>query len=88
MEVHAIMRQLVRVSRADFKKRRAFYLILGLICAVGLVQAAQGVCIQDATGQRDLCGPWSSMPARASRDAVTDQCRHGSLNALRPAEKQ
>ena len=26
--------------------------------------------------------------ARSKLDAVTDQCRHGSLNALRPADKQ
>ena len=36
------MRQLVRVSRADFKKRRAFYLILRLICALSFAYAAQG----------------------------------------------
>jgi Collagen triple helix repeat (20 copies) len=69
MEVYAIMRQRVRVSRADFKKRRALYLILGLICAVGLVQAAQGAV--SSRGTRTVtrfCGSIDLRPGKTYLD--------------------
>src|SRR5207247_4613130 len=69
MEVYAIMRQLVRVSRADFKKRRAFYLILGLICALSFAYAAQGAVSsrQTRTVSR-FCGTIDLRPGKTYLD--------------------
>lgn len=69
MEVYAIMRQLVRVSRADFKKRRAFYLILGLVCALSFTYAAQGAVFshQTRTVSR-FCGTIDLRPGKTYLD--------------------
>jgi hypothetical protein len=69
MEVYAIMRQHVRASRADVKKRRSFYLILGLICAVGLVQAAQGAVSSRSTRTvTRFCGTIDLRPGKTYLD--------------------
>src|ERR671936_866714 len=69
MEVHAIMRQLVRFSRADFRKRRSFYLILGLICALSFAYASQGAVSAHHTRiVTRFCGSIDLRPGRTYLD--------------------
>src|SRR5205823_531860 len=63
------MRQLVRVSRPDFKKRRTFYLILGLISALSFAYAAQGAVLAHQTRiVSRFCGSIDLRPGRTYLD--------------------
>jgi Collagen triple helix repeat (20 copies) len=69
MEVHAIMRQFVRVSRADFRKRRSIYLVLGFVCALSFAYAAQGaVSAHHARIVTRFCGSIDLRPGRTYLD--------------------